>query len=140
MKEFKTFIMRGNVLDMAVGIIIGAAFGKIISSFVSDILTPVISLAMGKVDFTNLFVVLNGGSYPTLEEAKKAGVATLNYGIFINAVIDFLIIAFAIFLIVRMANKLKREAPAPVNTKECPECLSVIPLKARKCAHCGSAV
>lgn len=140
MKEFKAFIMRGNVLDMAVGIIIGAAFGKIVSSFVSDILTPVISLVMGKVDFTNLFIVLNGGSYPTLEEAKKAGVATLNYGIFINVVIDFLIVAFAIFLIVRMANKLKKEAPAPANTKECPECLSVIPLKARKCAHCGSAV
>lgn len=139
-KEFKTFIMRGNVLDLAVGIIIGAAFGKIVSSFVSDILTPLISLAMGKVDFSNLFFALNGDSFTTLDEAKKAGVATLNYGLFLNVVIDFLIVAFAIFMIVRMANKFKNE-PAPVtpNTKECPECLSVIPLRARKCAQCGSA-
>lgn len=140
-KEFKTFIMRGNVLDMAVGIIIGAAFGKIVTSFVTDILTPVIGLALGKVDFSNLFITLNGGSFATLEEAKKAGVATLNYGIFINVIIDFAIVAFAIFMLVRMANKMKKaEAPAPATTKECPECLSVIPLKARKCAHCGSAV
>lgn len=140
-KEFKTFIMRGNVLDLAVGIIIGAAFGKIVSSFVTDILTPILSLALGKIDFSNLFVVLNGEAYPTLEAAKKAGVSTLNYGLFINAVIDFLIVGFAIFLIVRMANKLKKEeAPPAPNTKECPECLSSIPLKARKCAHCGSAV
>lgn len=138
-KEFKEFIMRGNVLDLAVGIIIGAAFGKIVSSFVSDILTPVLSLALGKVDFSNLFVALNGQTYATLEEAKKAGAATLNYGLFINIVIDFVIVAFAIFMIVRMANKLKKtEAPPPPNTKECPECLSAIPLKARKCAHCAS--
>ena len=138
-KGFKEFIMRGNVLDLAVGIIIGAAFGKIVSSFVSDILTPVLSLALGKVDFSNLFVALNGQTYATLEEAKKAGAATLNYGLFINIVIDFVIVAFAIFMIVRMANKLKRaDAPPPPNTKECPECLSVIPLKARKCAHCAS--
>lgn len=140
-KEFKTFIMRGNVLDMAVGIIIGAAFGKIITSFVGDILMPVIGLALGKVDFSNLFVPLNGGTYATLEEAKKAGVPTLNYGLFVNIVIDFLIVAFAIFMIVRLANRLKKEeAPAPATTKECPECLSIIPLKARKCAHCGSSV
>ncbi|NUN04200.1 MAG: large conductance mechanosensitive channel protein MscL [Bdellovibrio sp.] len=138
-KEFKEFIMRGNVLDLAVGIIIGAAFGKIVSSFVSDILTPVLSLALGKVDFSNLFFALNGETYTTLEEAKKAGVSTLNYGLFINMVIDFVIVAFAIFMIVRMANKLKKtEAPPPPNTKECPECLSAIPLKARKCAHCAS--
>lgn len=138
-KEFKTFIMRGNVLDLAVGIIIGAAFGKIVTSFVSDILTPVLSLAMGKVDFSNLFLTLNGQSYTTLEEAKKAGVATLNYGLFMNIVLDFLIVAFAVFMIVRAANKVKGE-PVPVapNTKECPECLSVIPLKARKCAQCAS--
>lgn len=140
-KEFKTFIMRGNVLDLAVGIIIGAAFGKIVSSFVGDILTPILSLALGKIDFSNLFVALNGDVYPTLDAAKKAGVATINYGLFINAVIDFLIVGFAIFLIVRMANNLKKaEAPPAPNTKECPECLSSIPLKARKCAHCGSAV
>lgn len=138
-KEFKTFIMRGNVLDMAVGIIIGAAFGKIVSSFVSDILMPVLSLALGKVDFSNLFFTLNGVSYATLEEAKKAGVATVNYGIFINFVLDFLIVAFAIFMLIRAANKLKGQpAPATPNTKECPECLSVIPLKARKCAQCAS--
>jgi large conductance mechanosensitive channel len=139
-KEFKTFIMRGNVLDLAVGIIIGAAFGKIVSSFVADILTPVISLGLGKVDFSNLFVALNGQAYTTLEEAKKAGVATVNYGIFLNVVLDFLIVAFAIFMIVRLANKFKNE-PAPVapNTKECPECVSVIPLKARKCPQCCSA-
>ncbi len=138
-KEFKEFIMRGNVLDLAVGIIIGAAFGKIVSSFVSDILTPVLSLALGKVDFSNLFVALNGETYTTLEEAKKAGISTLNYGLFINMVIDFVIVAFAIFMIVRIANKFKKtEAPPPPNTKECPECLSAIPLKARKCAHCAS--
>ena len=140
-KEFKTFIMRGNVLDMAVGIIIGAAFGKIVSSFVSDILTPVLSLGLGKVDFSNMFVTLNGDSYPTLEAAKTAGAATLNYGIFLNVVLDFLIVAFAIFMIVKAANKVqKAPAAAPVTTKECPECCSQIPLKARKCPNCTSAV
>ncbi len=140
-KEFKAFVMRGNVLDLAVGIIIGAAFGKIVSSFVTDILTPVIGLGLGKVDFSNLFLALNGESFATLDAAKKAGVATLNYGLFLNAVIDFIIVAFAIFMIVRLANRLKTaEAPAPVNTKECPECLSTVPLKARKCAHCGSSI
>lgn len=139
-KEFKAFIMRGNVLDLAVGIIIGAAFGKIVSSFVGDILTPVISLGLGKVDFSNLFFALNGDTFATLEEAKKAGIATVNYGLFLNAVIDFVIVAFAIFMIVRMANRFKKEeAPPPPNSKECPECLSTIPLKARKCSHCGSA-
>ncbi|KHD88064.1 MAG: mechanosensitive ion channel protein MscL [Bdellovibrio sp. ArHS] len=138
-KEFKAFIMRGNVLDLAVGIIIGAAFGKIVSSFVSDILTPVISIGAGKVDFSNLFLALNGEHYATLEEAKKAGVATINYGLFMNVVLDFLIVAFAIFLIVRIANRMKKEeVPPPPNSKECPECLSTIPSKARKCAHCGS--
>lgn len=140
-KEFKTFIMRGNVLDMAVGIIIGAAFGKIVSSFVADVLTPVLSLGMGKVDFSNLFIALNGESYATLDAAKAAGAATVNYGIFINMVLDFVIVAFAIFMIVKAANKMKKaDEPAPVTTKECPECCSSIPLKARKCAHCGSAV
>lgn len=138
-KEFKSFVMRGNVLDLAVGIIIGAAFGKIVSSFVSDILMPVISIAMGKVDFSNLFIALNGDVYPTLEAAKKAGAATLNYGLFINAVIDFLIVAFAIFMLIKGVNRFqkKEEAKAP-ETKECSECLSLIPLKARKCSHCGS--
>ncbi|MNJ91207.1 Large-conductance mechanosensitive channel [compost metagenome] len=139
LKEFKAFIMRGNVLDLAVGIIIGAAFGKIVSSFVGDVLTPLISLALGKVDFSNLFFALNGETYATLDEAKKAGAATLNYGLFANAIIDFVIVAFAIFLVVKAANKMKRAGPAvDPTTKECPECLSVIPLKARKCSHCGS--
>lgn len=138
-KEFKTFIMRGNVLDLAVGIIIGAAFGKIVSSFVGDVLTPVISLGLGKVDFSNLFVALNGQTYPTLEAAKAAGVATLNYGLFLNAMIDFIIVAFAIFMIVKLANRFKaKEIEKPVDTKACPECLSNIPLKARKCSQCGS--
>lgn len=139
-KEFKAFIMKGNVLDLAVGIIIGAAFSKIVSSFVSDVLMPVLSLALGKVDFSNLFLALNGEAYPTLEAAKKAGTATLNYGIFINAVIDFLIVAFAIFMLVKAVNKVqkKEEAKAP-DTKACTECLSTIPLKARKCSQCGSA-
>lgn len=140
-KDFKAFIMRGNVLDLAVGIIIGAAFGKIVSSFVADILTPVISLGLGKVDFSNLFFALNGQTYTTIEEAKKAGVGTINYGLFGNAVIDFLIVAFAIFLIVKLANKIQ-SAPAPVTptTKPCPECTSVIPLAAKRCPQCTSVI
>ncbi len=139
-KEFKAFLMKGNVLDLAVGIIIGAAFGKIVSSFVTDILTPIISLGLGKVDFSNLFIALNGETYETLDAAKKAGAATVNIGLFANAIIDFVIVGFAIFLVVKLANKYKNEpAPAAPNTKECPECLSVIPLRARKCSQCSSA-
>ena len=139
-KEFKAFLMKGNVLDLAVGIIIGAAFGKIVSSFVTDILTPIISLGLGKVDFSNLFIALNGETYETLDAAKKAGAATVNIGLFTNAIIDFVIVGFAIFLVVKLANKYKNEpAPAAPNTKECPECLSVIPLRARKCSQCSSA-
>jgi large conductance mechanosensitive channel len=137
-KEFKEFAMRGNVLDMAVGIIIGAAFGKIITSFVSDILMPPIGLLLGKVDFSNLFINLSGQSFTTIAEAKKAGVATLNYGLFLNTVLDFLIVAFAIFLLIRQVNRLKREpAPAPT-TRDCPYCLSAIPIPAVRCAHCTS--
>lgn len=140
-KEFKAFIMRGNVLDMAVGIIIGAAFGKIVSSFVSDVLTPVLSLGLGKVDFSNLFFALNGESYATLEAAKAAGVATINYGIFLNVVLDFIIVAFAIFMIVKAANKVQKTPAPPAPTeKECPECAMKIPLKAHKCGHCTSVV
>lgn len=136
-KEFKEFIMRGNVFDLAVGIIIGAAFGKIVSSFVADILMPPIGLLLGGVDFTNLFLTLRGQVYPTLAEAQKAGAVTLNYGVFLKAVVDFLIVAFVIFLLVRQVNRLKRApAPAPANTKECPYCLSTIPLKATRCAYC----
>ena len=139
LKEFKDFAMRGNVLDMAVGIIIGAAFGKIITSFVSDILMPPIGLILGNADFSSLFIDLKGGSYASLAAAKAAGAATLNYGLFINTVIDFLIVAFAIFLLIRQVNRFSRPeaAPAPT-TKDCPHCLSSIPLKATRCAHCIS--
>ena len=135
LKEFKEFAMRGSVLDLAIGIIIGGAFGKIVSSFVADVVMPPIGLALGKVDFSSLYINLSGQSYPSLSEAKKAGAATINYGIFLNTVIDFLIVAFVIFLVVKMVNKMKREAPAgSPSTKSCPLCLSQIPLAARKCA------
>jgi large conductance mechanosensitive channel len=141
LKEFKEFAMRGNVVDMAVGIIIGAAFGKIVSSMVQDVIMPPIGRLMGNVDFSDLFINLSSGTYKSLAEAKAAGAATLNYGIFINTILDFVIVAFAIFMLVRAMNKLKRkEEPAPATTKECPECLSTIPLKARRCAHCTSTV
>ena len=142
-KEFKEFAMRGNVLDMAVGIIIGAAFGKIVSSLVEDVLMPPIGLLLGKVDFSSLFINLSGQSYPSLEAAKAAGAATLNYGIFINAIINFLIVAFAIFLLIKQVNRFtakKAEAPAAPSTKDCPRCLSQIPIKATRCAHCTSDV
>jgi large conductance mechanosensitive channel len=138
-KEFKEFAMKGNVLDMAVGIIIGAAFGKIITSFVSDILMPPLGLLLGKMDFSNLFINLSGQDYASIAAAKEAGAATLNYGIFINTVIDFLIVAFAIFLLIRQVNKLKRQPPAaPPNTKDCPFCASAIPIPANRCPHCTS--
>ena len=142
LKEFKEFAMRGNVLDMAVGIIIGGAFGKIISSFVADVLMPPIGLLLGKVDFSGLFLNLSATHYTTLAEAKAAGAPTLNYGIFINTVIDFLIVAFAIFLLIQQVNRLqKRPEPAtvgPPTTKECSYCLSTIPLKATRCPQCTS--
>src|SRR5512140_2949720 len=123
-KEFKSFAMRGNVVDMAVGIIIGAAFGKIISSLVSDIVMPPIGLLLGKVDFSNLFINLSG-SHATLAEAKAAGAATINYGLFLNSILDFVIVAFAVFLLVRQVNRLKRQPqPATATTKDCPYCVS----------------
>jgi large conductance mechanosensitive channel len=143
LKEFKEFAMRGNVLDMAIGIIMGAAFGRIVSSFVADVLMPPLGLLMGGVDFSNKFLTLSGASAATLEEAKKAGAVTVNYGLFLNTVIDFLIVAFAVFLLVRQINRLKRQpapAPAAPTTKECPYCLSAIPLKATKCAFCTAEV
>ncbi|MPY74410.1 MAG: large conductance mechanosensitive channel protein MscL [Alphaproteobacteria bacterium] len=141
LKEFKEFAMRGNVVDMAVGIIIGVAFGKIISSLVQDIIMPPIGKLMGNVDFSNLFINLSEGTFNSLAEAQAAGAATVNYGLFINTVLDFLIVAFAIFMVIRAMNKFKRkEEPAPATTKECPECLSTIPLKAKRCAHCTAAV
>jgi large conductance mechanosensitive channel len=138
-KEFREFIARGNVIDMAVGIIIGVAFGAIIMSFVNDVVMPPIGLLLGKVDFANLYINLSGTAYPSLEAAKAAGAATINYGLFINAIINFLIIAFVIFLIVRRVNAMKREAPpAPPETKECPFCISAIPIKATRCPNCTS--
>jgi large conductance mechanosensitive channel len=139
LKEFKEFAMRGNVLDMAIGIIIGAAFGKIISSFVADVLMPPVGMLMGGADFSNYFITLKGAAQPTLAAAKAAGAVTVNWGLFINTVLDFLIVAFAIFLLIRQVNRFKKKeepAPAAPSTKECPECLSVIPLKAKRCAHC----
>lgn len=140
-KEFKEFIMRGNVLDMAIGIIIGGAFGKIVSSFVNDILMPPIGLLLGGVDFSSLFVSLNGEEYASLVAAQEAGAPTLNYGLFINNILDFLIVAIAIFFVVKAVNELQRPKPveaAPVTTKECPYCLSTIPIKATRCPNCTS--
>lgn len=135
-KEFKEFAVKGNVIDLAVGLIIGAAFGKIVSSFVSDLLMPPIGLALGKVDFSNLYINLSSTAYTSLSEAKKAGAATINYGLFINTVIDFTITAFAIFLVVKFTNRL-RKAPES-STKTCPFCASTIPLAAKKCGFCTS--
>lgn len=139
LKEFREFAMRGNVLDMAIGVILGAAFGKIVTSLVSDLIMPPIGLLVGKLDFSSLFVSLNGQPYASLAAAKAAGAPTLNYGTFLNTVIDFLIVAFVIFMLVKQVNRLKRaEAPAAATTRECPYCLSTIPLKATRCAHCTS--
>ena len=139
LKQFKEFAMRGNVLDMAVGIIIGAAFGKIITSFVGDILMPPIGLLLGKVDFSSLFLNISGKSYDTLAAAKAAGAATLNYGLFLNAIIDFLIVAFVVFLLVRQVNKWKSPTPvAAPSTKDCLYCCTAVPIKATRCPHCTS--
>jgi large conductance mechanosensitive channel len=138
-KEFKEFIMRGNVMDMAIGIIIGAAFGKIITSFVNDVLMPPIGLLLGKVDFNNLFITLSNQSFATLEEAKKAGAVTIKYGLFLNTIIDFVIVAFIIFLVIRQINRMKRPAATEAaTTRECPFCFSVIPIKATRCPQCTS--
>jgi large conductance mechanosensitive channel len=142
-REFREFAMRGNVIDLAVGIIIGVAFGKIITSLVNDIIMPPIGLVLGRVDFSNLFVNLSGQPYASLAEAKAAGAPTINYGIFLNNVIDFVIVAFAIFLLVRFINRLSRQpeaAPAAPNTRECPFCLSSIPLRATRCPQCTSTL
>lgn len=148
LKEFKEFAMRGNVMDMAIGIIIGAAFGAIVSSLVADVLMPPIGLLLGNVDFSNLFILLKDGSiagpYASLVDAQKAGAVTINYGIFINKIISFLIVAFAVFLLVKGINQMKKkEEPAPAaapTTKECPYCFSTIPLPATKCGHCTSSL
>jgi large conductance mechanosensitive channel len=144
LNEFKAFAMRGNVVDMAVGIIIGAAFGAIVKSLVDDVLMPPIGMLMGNVDFSNLYVVLKEGAalaapYASLADAKKAGAVTINYGLFVNSVISFLIVAFAVFMLIRNINRLRKdEAPAAVATKECPFCASAIPLKATRCPLCTS--
>jgi large conductance mechanosensitive channel len=143
LKEFKEFAMRGNVVDMAVGIIIGGAFGTIVKSIVSDVIMPPIGLLLGRVDFSNLFIVLSGRgtSYATLAEAQAAGAVTLNYGAFINTIISFVIVAFSVFIVIKNINRLKREEPAPEpTTKECPYCLSVIPIKAKRCGFCTSSL
>ena len=148
LKEFKEFAVKGNVVDMAVGIIIGAAFGTIVKSLVADIIMPPIGMLLGGVDFSNIFVVLKGGAtpgpYAALADAQAAGAVTMNIGVFVNTVISFLIVAFAVFLVIKAINKAKREEPAPApaapTTKECPHCLSTVPLKAVKCAHCTSSL
>ena len=139
-KEFKTFIMRGNVLDLAIGVIIGGALGKIVASLVADILNPIIGLALGRVDFANLFVALNGQEYATIADAKKAGVPTLNYGLFINTVIEFVIVAFVVFLVIKQVNRFLPKPAPPAATKACPECLSTIPAGAKRCPQCTSVV
>lgn len=141
LKEFKEFAMRGNVVDMAVGIVLGVAFGKIVTSFVKDILMPPIGLLFGDVDFSEIFINLSGTAYETLAAAKEAGAATINIGVFINTVLDFVIVAFAIFMVIRQMNKMKKAPPpADPTTKDCPQCLSSIPINASKCAHCTSEV
>lgn len=139
LKEFKEFAMKGNVLDMAIGIIIGAAFGKIITSLVADVIMPPIGLILGRVDFSSLFLSLSGTHYDSLAAAKAAGAPTINYGVFLNSLVDFLIVGFVIFLVVRQVNQWKKPVPAaaPV-TKECPYCFTAIPIKAMRCPNCTS--
>lgn len=141
LKEFKEFAIRGNVIDLAIGIIIGGAFGKVVDSLVKDMIMPPVGMIMGKVNFASLFINLSATQYATLEEAKKAGAATLNYGMFISTIVDFLIMAFVVFLMVKQINRMKKEAPVPAaapDSKECPFCLSKIPLQATRCPHCTS--
>ena len=139
LKEFKEFAMKGPVVDLAVGVIIGAAFGKIIASLVDDIIMPPIGRMLGNVDFANLFINLSDKVYPSVAAAKAAGAATINYGIFFNAIFNFVIIAFVLFILIRQLNAMKKPAPAATpSTKDCPHCLSAVPLKATRCAHCTS--
>lgn len=138
LKEFKEFALKGNMIDLAIGVIIGGAFSKIVTSLVNDIIMPVLSLLTGKLDFTNLFISLNGQKYSTLAEAQAAGASTINYGSFITGVIDFLIVAFVIFIIVKQLNKLHKEPEKVVNEKTCPFCKTKIDIEATRCPHCTS--
>ena len=143
LKEFREFALRGNAVDLAIGVIIGAAFGGIVTSLVNDILMPPIGKALGGVDFSNFFLVLGAGQFPSLKAAKDAGAATINYGVFLNTVINFIIIAIALFAVVKGVNRLKREEPAPAaapTTKDCPFCATAIPLRATRCPHCTSGL
>jgi large conductance mechanosensitive channel len=142
-KEFKEFAMRGNVIDLAIGVIIGAAFGKIVSSLVDDVIMPPVGLLLRGIDFSNLYIALRGQHYATLAEAKQHAVATVNYGLFLNTVINFLIVAFCVFLLVQQVNRWTRKpqpaAPEPT-TKECPQCTMAIPIRAKKCPHCTAQI
>jgi large conductance mechanosensitive channel len=140
-KEFKEFALKGNLIDLAVGFILGTAFSKLVTSMVADILMPPIGMLLGKLDFSNLFLSLSGAVYPSLAAAKAAGAATLNYGLFVNQIIDFTIVAFVLFIIIKQVNRLNRKpAPAAPNTKECPFCLSSVAIKATRCPHCTSEI
>jgi large conductance mechanosensitive channel len=143
-REFKEFATRGNVIDLAVGVIIGAAFGKIVSSLVEDIIMPPIGKLLGHVNFTDFFISLNGTHYDTLADAKKAAAPTINYGLFVNTVVNFLIVAFCVFILVQQVNRWTKkpqpEAAAAPTTKECPQCAMSIPLKAKKCPHCTAQI
>ena len=142
LREFRTFVMRGNVLDLAIAVILGVAFGKIVTSFTNDVLMPPLGLALGRMDMTNLFIDLSGTPHATLAEAKAAGAATINYGVFLNTIVDFLIVAFVIFLLIRKVNRLRGSSPEPEaqRTRECPECLSMVPALAHRCAQCTSVL
>ena len=141
LKEFKAFVMRGNVLDLAVAVILGLAFGKIVTSFTNDVLMPPLGLALGRMDMSKLFINLSGTSYTTLAEAKAAGAPTINYGLFLNSVVDFLIVAFVIFLIIKQVNRFTGPSvPEAPKTRECPECLSMVPALAHRCAACTSVL
>jgi len=138
LREFKAFVMRGNLLDLAVAFILGVAFGRVVTSLVNDVIMPPIGLALGGVDFSNLFINLSKPSYATLAEAQAAGAPTLNYGVFILTVLDLVVVALVVFMLVRAANRIQRPKPATPTTKDCPHCLSIIPLKATRCPHCTS--
>ena len=138
LREFKAYVMRGNLLELAVAFVLGVAFGRVVTSLVNDVIMPPIGLLLGGVDFGNLFINLSTTSYPTLAEAQAAGAATLNYGVFILAVLDFVVVALVVFLLVRAVSRMQRPKPAAPTTKDCPYCLSVIPLKATRCLHCTS--